>query len=63
MKRGHLASSSLGNQSNNPTHGLIALLAALAAIGALSTNLILPSFPAIATNVGATSELSILREI
>lgn len=30
-----------------PTRGILALLAALAAIGALSTNIILPSFPAI----------------
>ncbi|CAN7588915.1 MFS transporter [Variovorax sp. LjRoot178] len=34
------------------SRGLIALLAALAAIGALSTNIILPAFPAIAASLG-----------
>lgn len=35
-----------------PTRGIVALLAALAAIGALSTNIILPSFPAIGAGLG-----------
>ena len=38
-----------------PSRGLIALLAALAAIGALSTNIILPAFPAIAASLGIPS--------
>ena len=38
-----------------PSGGLIALLAALAAIGALSTNIILPAFPAIAASLGIPS--------
>lgn len=47
-----------------PTHGLIALLAALAAIGALSTNIILPAFPAIAVSLGvATSQLGLTLSI
>lgn len=37
-----------------PTRGLVSLLAALAAIGALSTNIILPSFPAIGAGLGVT---------
>ena len=35
-----------------PTRSIVALLAALAAIGALSTNIILPSFPAIGAGLG-----------
>lgn len=47
-----------------PTRGLIALLAALAAIGALSTNIILPAFPAIAVSLGvATSQLGLTLSI
>jgi MFS transporter, DHA1 family, multidrug resistance protein len=38
--------------AGRPSRGLIALLAALAAIGALSTNIILPAFPAIAASLG-----------
>jgi len=37
-----------------PTRGIVLLLAALAAIGALSTNIILPSFPAIRVGLGAS---------
>lgn len=37
-----------------PTGGIVALLAALAAIGALSTNIILPSFPAIGAGLGVS---------
>src|SRR4051812_14764268 len=38
--------------AGRPSRGLIALLAAFAAIGALSTNIILPAFPAIAASLG-----------
>ncbi|MDH6171005.1 DHA1 family bicyclomycin/chloramphenicol resistance-like MFS transporter [Variovorax boronicumulans] len=37
-----------------PTRGMVSLLAALAAIGALSTNIILPSFPAIGAGLGVS---------
>lgn len=37
-----------------PTRGVVSLLAALAAIGALSTNIILPSFPAIKAGLGVS---------
>lgn len=37
-----------------PTRGIVSLLAALAAIGALSTNIILPSFPAIRASLGVS---------
>lgn len=37
-----------------PSRSLIALLAALAALGALATNIILPSFPSIGTELHAT---------
>ena len=50
--------------STRPTRGLIALLAALAAIGSLSTNIILPSFPAIAMGLGASgSQLGLTLSI
>ena len=38
-----------------PTRGIVMLLAALAAIGALSTNIILPAFPAIGAGLGVSS--------
>jgi len=38
-----------------PTRGIVLLLAALAAIGALSTNIILPAFPAIGAGLGVSS--------
>lgn len=50
--------------SHVPTGGLITLLAALAAIGALSTNIILPAFPAIAVSLGiAASQLGLTLSI
>lgn len=52
MMTGKAASSGPDGGSTLPTRGIIALLAALAAIGSLSTNIILPSFPAIAASLG-----------
>lgn len=53
-----LAGTSASAPVNTPralTAPLIALLASLAALGALSTNIILPSFPAIAAALGVGS--------
>jgi DHA1 family bicyclomycin/chloramphenicol resistance-like MFS transporter len=55
VRRRRPATSVADRQPILPTRGTIALLAALAAIGALSTNIILPSFPAIAASLGASS--------
>lgn len=52
MTAGTAASSGPDGGPALPTRGIIALLAALAAIGSLSTNIILPSFPAIAAGLG-----------
>ncbi len=43
------------NRDTSSVRGILPLLAALAAIGALSTNIILPLFPIIAADLGATS--------
>ncbi|VXC70848.1 MFS transporter, DHA1 family, bicyclomycin/chloramphenicol resistance protein [Pseudomonas sp. 8Z] len=60
MKPARLASSPV----DNPARGVVALLAALAAIGALSTNIILPSFPAIAAGLGASdTQLSLTLSV
>lgn len=42
------------NQAGTANRGVVLLLAALAAIGALSTNIILPSFPAMSKTLGAS---------
>lgn len=55
MSRENAAPSVSHSQRIAPTRGLIALLASLAAIGALSTNIILPSFPAIEAGLVASS--------
>lgn len=42
------------NQAGTANRGVVLLLAALAAIGDLSTNIILPSFPAMSKTLGAS---------